>query len=101
MWELENVIERALIINSKGPVTFEHFNPEQPEKLRESCEEREETDNLVDTISRHIRRVLLKTNGRVNGPDGAASILGVNPSTLRNSMKKFVIDYGFKNKNKI
>jgi DNA-binding NtrC family response regulator len=54
----------------------------------------EETDNLDEVISRHIRRVLSKTKGKVNGPDGAAAFLGINPSTLRNRMKKLGIDYG-------
>jgi len=40
------------------------------------------TDNLDEVISHHIRKVLSKTNGKINGPDGAAAILGVNPSTL-------------------
>jgi transcriptional regulator with GAF, ATPase, and Fis domain len=31
--ELENVIERALIINPTGPLTFEHLNLEQAKKL--------------------------------------------------------------------
>ncbi len=31
--ELGNVIERALILNPTGPLTFEHLNLGQPEKL--------------------------------------------------------------------
>jgi DNA-binding protein Fis len=42
--------------------------------------------------------VLLKTQGKVHGPDGAAAVLGINPSTLRNRMKKLGIDYGRKSK---
>jgi DNA-binding protein Fis len=38
------------------------------------------------------------TKGKVNGPDGAAFFLGINPSTLRNRMKKLGIDYGRKSK---
>jgi len=56
----------------------------------------ESTDNLDGVISRHIRRVLSKTNGKVNGPDGAAAVLGINPSMLRNRMKKLGIDFGRK-----
>jgi transcriptional regulator with GAF, ATPase, and Fis domain len=52
--------------------------------------------NLDETIAHHISRVLQITNGRINGPDGAAQLLGVNPSTLRNRMKKLKIDYGRK-----
>jgi len=62
----------------------------------ESQGEWEDTDNLDEAISRHIRRVLSKTTGKVNGPDGAAAYLGINPSTLRNRMKKLGIDYGRK-----
>jgi len=51
----------------------------------------------LDTIiASHIRRVLIHAKGRVNGPDGAAARLGVNPSTLRNRMKKLGITYGRK-----
>ena len=96
--ELENVIERALILNPTGPLTFEHLNLGQPKKALELRGQSEETDNLDELISRHIRRVLSKTKGKVNGPDGAAAFLGINPSTLRNRMKKLGIDYGRKSK---
>ena len=66
--------------------------------LKEQQVKREETDNLDKVVSRHIRRVLLKTQGKVHGPDGAAAVLGINPSTLRNRMKKLGIDYGRKSK---
>jgi transcriptional regulator with GAF, ATPase, and Fis domain len=94
--ELENVIERALILNPKGPLYFEHLNPGQSEKPLESPGQAEETDNLDEIIARHIRRVLMKTNGKVHGDDGAAAFLGINPSTLRNRMNKLGIHYGRK-----
>ena len=96
--ELENVIERALILSPTGPLTFEHMNLGQPKKTLELRGQSEETDNLDELISRHIRRVLSKTKGKVNGPDGAAAFLGINPSTFRNRMKKLGIDYGRKSK---
>jgi len=96
--ELENVIERAMILNPTGPLTFEHLNPVQKMKTLELYGQSEETDNLDEVITRHIRRILSKTKGKVHGPDGAAASLGVNPSTLRNRMKKLGIDYGRKSK---
>jgi transcriptional regulator with GAF, ATPase, and Fis domain len=96
--ELENVIERAMILNPTGSLTFEHLNPEQKKKTLEMGVQSEEIDNLDEVISRHIRRVLSKTKGKVNGPDGAAAFLGINPSTLRNRMKKLGINYGRKSK---
>jgi transcriptional regulator with GAF, ATPase, and Fis domain len=92
--ELENIVERVLILNPTGPLTFEHLNLGQTKNVIESRGQVEETDNLDEVISRHIRRVLSKTQGKVSGADGAAAILGINPSTLRNRMKKLRIDYG-------
>jgi len=94
--ELENVIERALILNPKGPLTFEHLNLRSPKRTLELQGQSEEAGNLDEVVSRHIRRVLSRTKGKVNGPDGAAALLGINPSTLRNRMKKLGIDYGRK-----
>ena len=50
--------------------------------------------NLDVVTTRHISRVLEVAKGKINGPEGAAALLGVNPSTLRNRMKKLGIQYG-------
>jgi transcriptional regulator with GAF, ATPase, and Fis domain len=91
--ELENVIERELILNPSGPLTFGHLKVGRP---RQSVPHHENTatKKLDDVISHHIRRVLAEAEGKINGSDGAAAILDVNPSTLRNRMKKLGIDYG-------
>ena len=94
--ELENVVERALILNPSGPLTFEHLNLGRPRTKAGLPSPMLETDNLDAVISHHIRHVLAKTKGRVSGSNGAAALLGVNPSTLRNRMKKLGIEYGRK-----
>jgi transcriptional regulator with GAF, ATPase, and Fis domain len=94
--ELENVIERALILNPAGPLTFEHLNSGYSRDTSRVLEESTEIENLDQVVSRHIRRALTKTKGKINGPDGAANILGINPSTLRNRMKKLGIEYAQK-----
>ncbi len=96
--ELQNVIERALILNPSGPLTFGHLSLKHPRKTLELREHGEETDRIDEVLSRHIRRVLSEKKGKVNGPDGAAVLLGINPSTLRNRMKKLGIDYGRRSK---
>ncbi len=96
--ELENVIERVMILNPKGPLAFENLNLGKPRKTVEVREQSEGADILDDIVSLHIRRVLSKTKGKVNGPDGAAAFLGINPSTLRARMKKLGINYGRKSK---
>jgi DNA-binding protein Fis len=51
------------------------------------------SENLDDMIIEHIEKILLKTKGKIHGIDGAAQILGVNASTLRNKMNKLGIKY--------
>jgi transcriptional regulator with GAF, ATPase, and Fis domain len=43
-------------------------------------------------IRRHIEAALSATNGRVDGPHGAARLLRINPHTLRSRMRKLDID---------
>ncbi|BBM87158.1 sigma-54-dependent Fis family transcriptional regulator [Candidatus Uabimicrobium amorphum] len=99
--ELKNIIERALIVNPSGPLNFEHFfgNSNQEKNTLDLETSLEEIDNLDEVIAKHIRQVLRKTKGKINGVDGAATLLGVNPSTLRNRMKKMAINYGRAYKN--
>jgi len=91
--ELQNVIERTLILNPSGPLTFNHMNLPTHEESREVPNQNPETDNLDEITSRHIRRVLKKTNGKIHGSGGAAGLLGINASTLRNRMNKLKIVY--------
>ncbi len=48
---------------------------------------------LDDVVKHHVEKVLRITKGKIHGPGGAAELLGVNPSTLRNRMKKLGIHY--------
>jgi DNA-binding NtrC family response regulator len=49
----------------------------------------------IDTAMRqHIEATLAMTHGRVEGPHGAAVLLGINPHTLRARMRKLGIDWG-------
>jgi transcriptional regulator with GAF, ATPase, and Fis domain len=93
--ELENVIERELILHRNSPLAFESFEEFMISDIEHSNKDKtEETFILNDVISRHIRHVLRLTEGKIHGPDGAAELLGVNPSTLRNRMNKLWIPYG-------
>ena len=97
--ELENVVERSIILNPRGPLVFDHMNVGSSTSKPVVTSTTEKTGNLDEMISRHIRQILAQTKGKINGPEGAAAILGMNPSTLRNRMKKLGIDFGRKNKN--
>lgn len=92
--ELENIVERAIILNPQGPLTFDDLIRSQQGKKPALSEQHSETDELDYVISRHIQKVLHKTEGKVHGPGGAAELLGINPSTLRARMNKLGIHYG-------
>jgi hydrogenase-4 transcriptional activator len=46
---------------------------------------------LDEAITRHIEAALLRAGGRVEGPRGAAVLLGLNPHTLRSKMRRLGI----------
>jgi DNA-binding NtrC family response regulator len=95
--ELENVIERELILNRNGLLVFEHLDQFIKSDLEPNANGKTaEPLRLDDVISRHIRHVLRLTQGKIHGPEGTAELLDVNPSTLRNRMKKLGIHYGRK-----
>lgn len=87
--ELEGIIQRALI-SSKGPVLV----------LAEPLITESESPRIISTtiadlklVERdHILSALEATNWKISGHTGAASQLGIPPSTLRSKMKKLSIE---------
>ncbi|MEN8245311.1 MAG: Fis family transcriptional regulator, partial [Thermodesulfobacteriota bacterium] len=95
--ELENIVERELILSREGPLTFTDFDRRMPQpqnKLASFPSEKEALVPLNEVIVDHIYSVLNKTDGRINGPNGAAKILDMHPNTLRNRMIKLGIPFG-------
>jgi PAS domain S-box-containing protein len=83
--ELANVIERS-VINTQGSVLqiFEQFD-QVPDGLSTSIKTLEEMERD------YIGLILDECGWRIEGPDGAATRLGLNPSTLRTRMVKLGI----------
>jgi hydrogenase-4 transcriptional activator len=48
---------------------------------------------LDEAMAEHVRRALAATRGRIEGPDGAAALLGINPHTLRARMRKLGVEW--------
>lgn len=96
--ELENVVERALILSGgRRPLTFEEtIGGKADDKPSEPTQVPGNPLALDEAVSKHIRDVLQLTKGRVHGQGGAAEILRINPSTLRNRMDQLGIAYGRK-----
>jgi transcriptional regulator with GAF, ATPase, and Fis domain len=88
--ELQNVIERAMIL-SEGPIlrVEEVLRSESPG--RDGDERSRPSEALHDTERAHIVRVLERCRWTVEGRGQAAERLGLNPSTLRNRMRKLGI----------
>lgn len=85
--ELENVIERAVIL-AQGPVVRidGSFFPETGIAVT-----RPVADSLQEMERAHILRVLDKTDWVIEGKHGAAVRLGLHPNTLRSRMQKLGI----------
>ena len=84
--ELANVIERAVINSHDGVLRLqEQLAPASPgatDSVNRTLEEMERD---------YIVRVLESYSWRIEGPNGAARVLGLNPSTLRTRMSKLGI----------
>jgi len=93
--ELQNVVERAAIL-ATGPVVEIASNllaPTPPERAAPSAS----SGTLEDMEREHILTVLKGTAGVIEGPRGAAGVLGMHPNTLRSRMKKLGIGRTFGN----
>ncbi len=86
--ELENLVERALIMSRDG--TLDGSEPFTAPGARE-CAEPVGCDILEDVERAHIRSVLERSRWKIEGDDGAARKLGLNPSTLRGRIRKLGI----------
>lgn len=94
--ELQNVIERAVIIYEKGNLSvkkswlvreFLHGEPWSQQPFRRSSTE--DRKLIIDALA--------ETGGRVSGPSGAAAKLGIPSSTLESKIRAMNIDkYRFK-----
>jgi DNA-binding NtrC family response regulator len=98
--ELENAVERALILSRGEPLVFDEIAP-KTEKIPgdrlfplSAPEPIPEVLDLNAMTSQHIRLILNKCKGRVEGEKGAARHLNIHPSTLRKRMRKLGIPFG-------
>ena len=86
--ELESVIERA-VITSQGNVLEVVDRLDTSRKTVGTAVQ--DVKALGELEQHHIIQVLQKTGWRIEGKDGAALLLGLNPSTLRARMRKYGI----------
>jgi len=94
--ELENLVERELILRPGGKLRFDSLlaagGEEEPAEKRQT-EAAEVPLKLDDAVAVHLMKVLKMTNGKIYGPGGAAELLDINPSTLRWRLDKLGIKF--------
>ena len=87
--ELRNVIERAAIVSKGGKLIVELG---EGHSLAASDQSAILTEaEMQQAVRRNILACLRETGGKVAGPDGAAAVMGVQPTTLYSRLRKFNI----------
>ena len=81
--ELQNVLERALIVSGGGRLRFSlgDFSSLGAKQSELASPVRTRTQ-LLELERQQIAEALEKTNGKIYGSDGAAELLGMRPTTL-------------------
>ncbi len=93
--ELASVMERAAILGDGRGLEVARALGAAPEPVAPVAPPMaaQPSDTLDGAMARHIEAALAKTYGRIEGPFGAARLLGINPHTLRARMRKLGVDW--------
>jgi transcriptional regulator with GAF, ATPase, and Fis domain len=88
--ELLHTIERATVLVPAGLLRAEHLSPTAFEAPRSTPPPAGATEltSFADAERRHLQRALERSRGKIYGPDGAAQLLGLKPTTLQAKLKK-------------
>ncbi|PAP77014.1 sigma-54 interaction domain-containing protein [Rubrivirga marina] len=95
--ELAAVIERAAILGGGHRLDVRGAMGTKlhalHERLAEPSAEPAAFLSLDEAMRSHIEEALRRCGGKVEGADGAAALLGINPHTLRGRMRKLGVDW--------
>ena len=89
--ELQNVIERAVILSRNGRLQLDLGAPSKKEEADAAPAASDGIQSLADLKAAEkqlIATALAGARGKVYGPDGAAALLGLPPTTLLSRMKR-------------
>lgn len=88
--ELENIVERAVIISKGNKLDLGHSLPKTGRQSQRS-----QFPTLEELERAHILKTLKHTHWKVSGENGAAQLLGLKRTTLEARMKKLGIERPF------
>jgi transcriptional regulator with GAF, ATPase, and Fis domain len=89
--ELQNTLERAIILCNYGVIKPEHIIFEYEEINHDTAESDDTIAAFDEEVKKIILRALRKSKGKIYGADGAAALLKLKPTTLQSKMKKLGI----------
>jgi transcriptional regulator with GAF, ATPase, and Fis domain len=93
--ELQHTLERACIVAADGRLRFDFpatSSRQQSERSESPTPQRILTDGELRIFeAENIRAALSECHGKVYGPNGAAALLGVKPTTLNSRIKSLGI----------
>lgn len=90
--ELENIIQRAIIVCKGSVITDEDIVLARYNGNRKDVLNIEQGVLTLEDMEReYIQKILIKTEGKIGGKNGAADLLGLHPNTLRSRMEKLRI----------
>lgn len=95
--ELENVVERQVILARSDTLRFPELTisspgPSHPARGIPEKDRILTASELKEQERRNLIRALDRCGGKIFGPDGAADLLGMKPTTMASQIKKFRID---------
>ena len=100
--QIQNVIERSIILWQEGPLTFDLPAARTTENSGEIAKPLVKQGLLaLEELKRQERDAIVaalrQTNGKVSGPGGAAELLGIKPTTLTSriavlGLKRKIVD---------
>jgi transcriptional regulator with PAS, ATPase and Fis domain len=86
--ELENIIERAIILATNDELQMDFFYNVSKEQGSGSSR----FSSYEEMIKNHLIRALEYANGKVTGEESASELLGLNGKTLASKLRKYEID---------
>lgn len=96
--ELQNVLERALITAKHGAVSFQYLLEQEPSQTIQhnqavAIEQVLTIQQLKQLEMTNLQLAIKQCEGKIFGDEGAAELLGINPTTLISKLKKLSIEY--------
>lgn len=96
--ELQNVLERALITAKHGAVSFQYLLEQEPSQNVQhnhaaAIEQILTIQQLKQLETTNLQLAIKQCEGKIFGDEGAAKLLGINPTTLISKLKKMGIEY--------